>query len=352
VKKLRIKKILLMLLILILAVSMTACGSSGDGENKPSPPPDDPDKGVTDAGPDCVMLRQAMIETTDMAAVAFLGYYEGDYEGLDDYLDEYKFAEDHPFIKEIDADHFVESEGGELYCIVPADEESFVNVYEWIISEENDFMGEVGNIIYEGGADPFILRCNMSDIMPNTFVEVVDSAGNTLEYIPQMSLMSGTLLKPYEVPTILDFTPYEAFTEYFGFGYGFSLDNLTAVGNWVTKVYTVNDEFVEGNWYFGEDGTVEFCHAVSEGKPYEIYYEGQYYEAEGNDDFPENTYIMDMKLAEDDSELQLARPEIVTAVTFIEYPDDVNVYMLYQGGDYIFDNAANHNEYVLEPTMG
>ena len=342
------KNILLLVLVLALTVSISACGDSG--ENNPSPPPVVPDKGTTE--PDCVMLRQAMIETTDMAAVAYLGYYEGDYEGLDEYLDEYKLAEDHPFIKEIDADHFVESEGGELYCIVPADEDSFVNVYEWIISEENDFMGEVGNIIYEGGADPFILRCNMSDIMPNTFVEVVDSAGNTLEYIPQMSLMSGTLLKPYEVPTILDFTPYEAFTEYFGFGYGFSLDNLTAVGNWVTKVYTVNDEFVEGNWYFGEDGTVEFCHAVSEGKPYEIYYEGQYYEAEGNDDFPENTYIMDMKLAEDNSELQLARPEIVTAVTFIEYPDEINVYMLYQGGDYIFDNAVNHNEYVLEPTMG
>lgn len=342
------KNILIILLMLILSVSMTACGGSGDGDNKPSSPPDEP----VNEGPDCVMLRQAMIETTDMAAVAFLGYYEGDYEGLDDYLDEYKFAEDHPFIKEIDADHFIEHEGDELYCIVPADEEAFVNVYEWIISEDNDFMGEVGNVIYEGDAEPFFIKCNMSDIMPNTFVEVVDSAGNTLEYIPQMSLMSGTLLKPYEVPTILDFTPYESFTEYFGFGYGFSLDNLTAVGNWITKVYTLNDDFVEGNWYFGEDGTVEFCHSVSEGKPYEIYYEGQYYEAEGNDEFPENTYIMDMKLEEDNSELQLARPEIVTAVTFIEYPDDVNVFMYYQGGDYIFDNAVNHNEYVLEPTMG
>ena len=347
--KCKTKKLLLIMLVMILAVSMTACGSGGDGDNKPLPPPDEP----VSEGPDCVMLRQAMIETTDMAAVAYLGYYEGDYEGLNDYLDEYKLAEDHPFLKEFDADHFIEHEGGELYCIVPADENAFVNVYEWIISEENDFMGEVGNLIYEGNAEPFFIKCNMSDIMPNVFIEVVDSAGNTLEYIPQMSLMSGTLLVPYEAPTILDFTPYETFSEMFGFGYEFSIDQLTAVGNWITQVDTLNNETVEGNFYFGEEGKMEFCHAVGENLPYEVYYEGIYYEIEGDDyGYPENTYILELKLVSDESQYQIARPDIATTVTFVSHPGDEDIYMLYQSGDYIFDNTDDIIQYILQPTFG
>lgn len=351
--KLKKSKILAMLLTLTLLFSMSACGDSENGNPEIPEPPETPDVQPPNetTEPDCVMIRQVMIDTTDLAAAAYLGYFDMGYDDLKSYLEDNGFLENHPFIADIPHANYIEHEGGELYCIVPADENAKVKVYEWVISEANDYMGEPGDLIYENhcGA-PILLKGNMSEGMPNMMVQITDSEGNVLEYIPSVSMMDGTLTKPMTLPTIYDFTPYDAL----GYEYGFTVDHLTAFSNWITSAYTVNQENVEGSLYFGDSGEMEFCYAIHEGEPYSVYYEGIYYLAEGNveeESIPDDAVIFELKLVADNSDLQIARPEILTAMTFEKDPSQNSIYMHYVAGDYLFDNEQ-YFDYLLEPAVG
>jgi len=360
--KLKRNKILSVLLMLALLFSLAACsGSDGETPEVPDLPPtgentdnntdDNTDDPVIAMEPDCVMVRQAMIETTNAAAVAYLGCFDREFEELGPYLEENGFLQDYPFIADIPYANYITLEGDELYCIVPADEDANIRVYEWVIDESNDYMGEPGDLVYENHCGvPFLLKGNISETMPNMMVEITDSARGCLEYVPSVSMMNGTLEKPLTVPTIMDITPYDAM----GYEYGFTADELTRRGNWITKVYTVNGEYIEGSFYFDDNGDMQFCYATEEGGPYEVYYEGTWFYAEGNvedEDISEDAVIFELTLAEDNSAYQIARPQILTAMTFVKNPWQNEIYMTYAAGDYLFD-IEEYFDYYLEPALG
>ena len=66
---------------------------------------------------------------------------------------------------------------------------------------------ETGQVYYRSdiGA-PILLKCNFSDILPNTVVNIVDNEGNTLEWHPSISLKDGSINRYGVEDKVYDFT--------------------------------------------------------------------------------------------------------------------------------------------------
>ncbi|MBQ7283267.1 MAG: hypothetical protein IJW74_00210 [Oscillospiraceae bacterium] len=344
----KFKKLVAIMAALAMVLAFTACGGSGtdapeNGTDKPSPETTvNPDNGgEAFGGNDWVMLQQAMIDTTDMAAVAYLGWFEEyydlyDYAQIEEYIAETGVAEDHPFIAKTDADHFVPHIGGELFCIVPADENATITIYDYIFDEE-DYTADFGDVLYQSDDGmPVIVMGNESEYVPNFIVEITDSYGNELSYIPWLSGYDGKLEVIYDAPTILDFSPYEKLGYVSENDYTFDPAVLYYAGDWTAYVETINDDEVAVGFFFDEDGSMEMCYEVYGGTGYEVYYEGYWYPAE-DPALDESTLIFELSLVEDNSDIGMARAEIRTAMSFEYDAYDECVYMTYEDGDWLLD---------------
>lgn len=291
------------------------------------------------------MIRSDMLIMGNIAAVAYLGYFEGGYNELDTYFETVADPEVCSFLFEIDKDHYVELEGNELYCIIPYDGQSEVAVYEWIIDESNDFEGEPGDVMYysETG-EPVLVKGNISEVMPNIMVEVNDPDGSIIEYVPCLSGMDGTLVKPLYGETILDITPYE------NLGYDFSFDPATLLLTeyWEVEAYSAYDETYSGSFAFHDDGSVEFMYGL-QGEIYNVFYEGVFYEST-DESHPEDTYIIELELIENNSPY-LVEETTVTALRFMNDPSSIYVNMEYVEGDALF-GIEGQTFYFLTPTVG
>lgn len=159
-----------------------------------------------------IAQRQEMTSGGYLCGAAFIGYIEPDADSAacrDMFLSS-EYAQEFDTLTEIPDEFCVSSEGGtDLYLITPARPENLVTVYEWDISEGNDFLGEKGEALFssENGA-PFLLKCNRSDIMPDTLVEITDSQGQTFCWNPSISLKDGTVATGTGDMPIYDLTHY------------------------------------------------------------------------------------------------------------------------------------------------
>jgi len=289
------------------------------------------------------IIRNDMFMMGNMAAVAYLGYYEGG--ELEEYLETVADREECAFLFEIDDDHYVELEGDELYCVIPCDEQAEVTVYKWVVDESNNFEGEPGDVMYHSEkGEPVLIKGNISDIVPNIMVEVADKDERIIEYTPFLSGIDGTLVKPMYGETILDITPYE------NLGYDFSFDPeiLLLTEYWETEAYSSYNEIYSGSFAFREDGRAEFMYGY-EGEIYSVFYEGKFYESE-DPDHPEDTYILELELIENNSKY-LAEEKTVSAFRFSNSPWDIYVNMEYIEGDALF-GIEDQTLYILTPTLG
>ena len=223
-----------------LALSLTACGpkdsdgsgSSGSGsmsssqsqsdvsggassqKEDPTPAPDpdptpapNPEPLPGPAQESLDAIRQEMEPSGAIAAVFFLGIHEG--EPLDETFytapDRAGYFEGRSFMKEIPLDRYVSTDGMEVYCIVPADPKASVVVTEWDEAGEKPVEGKV---LYEGSTgEPLFVQGNVSDIMPNLSITVVDSHGNVLDkYHPHISMKDGSVALPDGDQIVLDMT--------------------------------------------------------------------------------------------------------------------------------------------------
>jgi len=106
-------------------------------------------------------------------------------EGYSDYL----------FLSDLPAEQYVETdEGTELFLLITCNPESEIQIFEWLPpTGESDF-GQRGNLLYEGkGELPLLLRCNVSDIIPEVEVELGTADGNLVCFQPFISLQDGSL---------------------------------------------------------------------------------------------------------------------------------------------------------------
>lgn len=112
-------------------------------------------------------------------------------------------------VGDIPDEYIASSDGGmDLFLVIPGNG-CTATVYSWDFIEENDFAGQKGEVILSSNnGAPFLLKCNRSDIMPDTLVEVTDSEGNTLSWSPAISMKDGRVMVEAGEMTVYDFTEY------------------------------------------------------------------------------------------------------------------------------------------------
>lgn len=211
------KRIISGVLCLILCLSLFA----GCGKDKPKQPvetneitdteeiidtadtePQDTEPSVNEdeAAASLVGVRQAMIGTPGMVAVAYLG--ETDSAEAADTMELLSklfpvFLSDLPFIKMIDKDHIIGDGFGETYLVVPCDENASVAV------NKVDGSNEVTEVLYRSDyGEPILVYVDDTEIQIN----IVDNEGNILTYYPTLNDLG--YLSQYSDGSIYDLSPY------------------------------------------------------------------------------------------------------------------------------------------------
>lgn len=159
---------------------------------------------VTKAEKSLNSLRSKIAKKKAKIAVAYVGYYEGNFKSVKAKLKKEGITEKYPFIKDISKKDFISLEGNEVYVVVPA-EETEVCVYEYAFNGYGEGSAVRELYIYND-ASPFIIRGNISDIMPNFQLDVRVKSELKLSYNPCLSLENGKLQKKKGV---YDFSPYD-----------------------------------------------------------------------------------------------------------------------------------------------
>lgn len=98
-------------------------------------------------------------------------------------------------------------DGTELYLIIPTDPNGTVTVKEFFPLAEDNTASE-GRTLYSYQSLPFLLKCNVSEIMPDVIIYITDSNGKTVTWSPGISGEDGHVLTYHPDGTIHDFTDY------------------------------------------------------------------------------------------------------------------------------------------------
>ena len=165
-----------------------------------------------------IIQRQILLDEGAMCGVFFLGYVEesaGTLENNRAYyqtiFEEKGYLDAFPFLAEIPDSNFVETEyGQELYCIIPLDTEATVSVNQWIVDETNGFEEKTGEVLYRSEkGTPILLKCNVSEIVPDAELVIVDSNGKQMKWNPSISGMDGSVFVESANGAVYDFTVYD-----------------------------------------------------------------------------------------------------------------------------------------------
>ena len=174
------------------------------------------------------------------------------------------YTEEFEFLTEIPSDRIVETDwGAELYCIYPrcADAVVAVNACGYEESEENGYDLVVGEMMFESRSGaPFLLRCNISDIMNDCQVSIFNPDGTVLNWSPSISLNDGSVVLPQEGPAVYDASrkPEADYggTDYGDTDYGNTDYGDTDYGN--TDYGDMNDGDIDHNQY--DNGKIGRAH--------------------------------------------------------------------------------------------
>ena len=225
-------------------------------------------------------LINTLYYTESAFGEAFIGYIEGPMgTGYEEFFDERGYLEKYPFIAEIPYERYVETNGNEMYCIVPKDKNSSVSVNEWIYSPTG---GTYGEVLYRSeSGEPILITCNEDENIPNVKVTIVDSEGNVFEFSPYFNSQLGWL-EVYETPEAhsLDFTVYE----------NQAMNNILVfedlIGDWAGFYTTPEGTEVQFHFNFYRAAYGEPCVTFWYGEEYGEYIE--YYEGYAYEQYDEN----------------------------------------------------------------
>ncbi len=133
---------------------------------------------------------EEVIQGTDYVfAVCYVGYTTNDIDSA--FL---SLQSRYPLISLIPKERWVETEGGEVYCIIPKDKNATVTVNELVFDDTSETFYRVEKVLYRSEkGEPILIRGNISDIFSNIQVVVTDS-DNSVTYSPCLSLENGELL--------------------------------------------------------------------------------------------------------------------------------------------------------------
>ena len=168
----------------------------------------------SEADASLVSLRQALVETPQLFAVAYFGYH--DTVDSDAPVDPYEVMQqeapqlcaDLPFLLEIPQDKVI-GEYGELYCIVPLDTDAQVAVSLGAWDQVNEeYIYEESLYFAESGA-PILLFCNSTGWEPDTQLSISGPSGDVIWY-PQLddNQCAAPLHNDDWEDLFFDFSPY------------------------------------------------------------------------------------------------------------------------------------------------
>ena len=314
------KKILSMLMAFVMILSFAACGNDEpQKENEGGDIPISTDKFKEDENKENepeisetpeeepVTLDQSYADLIEnlswgeaVCGVAYVGFVEDPFSK--DYLavieQQPELMEWYPFVAKIPEEQFVETDGYELYCIVPTNLDCSVKVEEVSMPENTEAWEPIiGEVIYESETgEPILLKCNESDIFTNVLVTITTPDGTEKKISPYLSLMDGSLAGINEDESglsALDFTRYEINLDDF-----YTFDELVGK-DWSSWFYPDNENtyFIGLEFFYNEydQQCVNFWYGL-ENSEIDEYFTGTVYEnydEEGNWD---GGYTLDMSL--------------------------------------------------------
>lgn len=220
------KRLLLLLLSFVFAISVVGC-------KEPDPAPDigkdkvDIPTGQTEQS-ELTELQDKIANENKLFGIAYLGWFENDAEWAKEELLKQDYAKDISFVKDIVK--YAEYDGYKMYAIVPANEEITVTVCK--CEFDDDYMPYGGEELISTN-QPFMIRGNMSDTIPNLYV-IAQKGSQKVEYAVTHSGMDGKLENDKNV--FYDFTPYSTMPEF---------NRVEGTDN--EKVAT-DPSLLEGNW--------------------------------------------------------------------------------------------------------
>ena len=215
------KNLKLLAALLALTIGLAGCGGSSKGGSSSA---SSASKNMLDGNgmiasgaqkqeyeepEDVTYMRFLAGEAESSACVLYLG---GSYEVTTDVqkvLDSQTgLRELWSFVYDIPEDRYVVSPDGgcDLYCIFPQDPQATLFVYEVSLTDDAENPLKRGKqLYYSEDGQPILLLCNISDIAPNTEVELYPSTGEELVFSPFLSGENGHLV---EAEGVCDFTIY------------------------------------------------------------------------------------------------------------------------------------------------
>ena len=157
------------------------------------------------------IFRQAMVETPQLFAVAYFGYVLQDADPFAVMQEAApQLCEDLPFLLMIDQNHILGDEG-QLFCIVPADENATVAVNRRPWNPETESYEEPEVLYRSESGSPILVMCPNEDWIPDTEVVITDSNGTVTVWSPCLdpSYHVSGLRNENGESMIFDFTSYD-----------------------------------------------------------------------------------------------------------------------------------------------
>ena len=190
----------------------TAAPTDAPETSAPTEAPTRPSATEPSASEDDLAALRRRIEAQDaICGVIFLGFTEQDAPAFEagtgawtSFLKNSAYR-DLQFLQQIPDDHVVDAGGTEVYCLIPLSERTAKNV-TGAVMDEDGILTPGGPVLFEEfGSAPFILRCNVSDIVPNVVVTMLTEDA-VLMWEPGLSLDDNHVVVPPE-GGLCDLTP-------------------------------------------------------------------------------------------------------------------------------------------------
>lgn len=212
-------KTIRLILAILLSLALLLC----TGCNSASGKPEETTQSTAGAAPETTepaqaseteslaALRQETEEAGCLFAVAYFGYHEtidsdlpvDPYEAMREYT--CWLCEDLPFLTQIPAERVIGT-GGELYCIVPLDENAVVAISKGTWHEEIETYRYEQPLYFSQGGEPILLLCNNSGWEPDIQVSISGPSGEAVWY-PQID-DNHCVMQFSEKDLIYDFSSY------------------------------------------------------------------------------------------------------------------------------------------------
>ena len=254
---------------------LTGCGGKKEMHSDP-PNKVPPAQGEVKESAELAAFRKDIANSSAQIAVAYLGYAPlTGYEDLTVYLDASGFYEIYPFLSEVTEEQFVQQDGSDLYLVVPAAKDISLTVCDCYVDETDYAIARGDELLLLDAGQPVILQGNVSEVAPNLLVTAETDGKETLEYVPCLSMIDGSLVQLAGVYDCSDYVYLFQLWKDFGVE-----DTPIFCGTWYAQASDgdgLSRSLMLSLW---PDGFVEYSYGIPESDILESF-EGYWSESDG-----------------------------------------------------------------------